>query len=388
MEEYPQTLSVDGELKVNFLEIPLWSGVQKKPGVNITFPFELTAAKNRPIKQSTSANVIEYVVDSYKVDEYKFITPPPGTSIWANTIGESKVKALDNVFSYDKPPKNILEIGAGSVWVANKILSLHEIDSYVIIDPTVQDQNSEIEVVRDYFPSSKIDNRQFDLIVGFSVLEHVTNPIDFLNSIKRYLTKNGKVVLVFPDCSNQLLAGDINVLIHEHLSYFTESSSQWLASICGFEVNSIQSINDCFTVEMQENENINEKEIFIDESSLLYESVIKFRLLFSHMKLNIINSLNLGKTVGFHGATNGLNTFLYVTGLGNNTNIRIYDGDSSKHGFYLPACISPILSPNDDTYSENNLLVISAMSFYDQIFDFATKEKFFKKEQVLKLTGR
>jgi len=96
----------------------------------------------------------------------------------------------------------------------------------VIVDSTVQESVGEIEIIKEYFPNTSISDRLFDLILGCSVLEHMSDPILFLNDIKKHLTSDSMVMLVYPDCEAQMLRGDINVIIQEYLSYFTETSSR------------------------------------------------------------------------------------------------------------------------------------------------------------------
>ena len=97
--------------------------------------------------------------------------------------------------------------------------------------------------------------------------------------------------------------------------------------------------------------------------------------------------MEAGQTVGFHGATSGLNTCLHMAGLVNDPNIYIYDGDKTKEGFYLPACSSPIRSPMHIDYSRHSLIVVSAMSFFEQISRFAIDEAGVGKSQLFPLVG-
>lgn len=47
------------------------------------------------------------------------------------------------------------------------------------------------------------DNRNVDVIFSKSVLEHVSNPIDFLNSWKEKLNTNGKIIILVPNWKSQ-----------------------------------------------------------------------------------------------------------------------------------------------------------------------------------------
>jgi SAM-dependent methyltransferase len=314
------------------------------------------------------------------------LPPPPGASEWANSLGESYVGAVISVIRNDSP-RNILEIGGGSAWIASRLRERYSTASYVLVDPSVRDSAAGVEVVLDYFPSSQLADRSFDLVLGFNVLEHVPDPLSFLRSIRRQLSANGRVILVYPDCERQLLRGDLNVLIHEHLSYFTEESSRWLATAAGFNVLSLHSENDAFTVVLEAGSSHAEGHPQLNEFKLIKTSAEAFQNLLTNISDVIRQHLDNGHYVGFHGATAGLNTFLFLTCLGDHPNVRLYDGDVSKVGSYLPACSSPIMSSIDGSYAENSLLVISAMSFYEQIRKFAVEKAGFDSLRLLPLAA-
>lgn len=376
----------DGIPTMAFDAMPFWEGVQKTPGVRRSYPFALTAATDGLIRQATAAPVIAEVVNAYRLDEYNFITPPPGASAWANSLGERSVTAVKNAIG-EMRPGNILEIGGGSTWVASRLKALYQPKSYVLVDPSARDSAEGVEVVRDYFPNPQLADRRFDLVLGFSVLEHVPNPLDFLRNIRRQLAEGGKVVLIYPDCEAQLRRGDLNALLHEHLSYFTATSSRRTASLAGFDVVSLHSGNDLFTLVLESGSGNLVAGQAGGESELLLESAAMYRNLLTNTADKIRRCLARGEPVAFHGATQGLSSFLALTRLGSHSGIRLYDGDVSKEGLYLPACRTPIRLPTDASYAHNSLLVISAMSFYDQIREFAIEKGGFDPSRLLPLGG-
>jgi len=382
----PRVAMNDGVPTMTFDTMPFWEGVQKTPGVRRSYPFILTAATDGPIRQITSESVIAEVVNAYRLDEYKFITPPPGASAWANSLGERSVTTVKNAIGGMRP-ENILEIGGGSTWVASRLRELYQPKSYVLVDPSARDSAAGVEVIRDYFPNPQLAGRCFDLVLGFSVLEHVPDPLHFLCNIREQLAEGGKVVLIYPDCEDQLRRGDLNALLHEHLSYFTEASSRCTASLAGFNVVSLHSRNDLFTLVLEVSSGKSVTSQANDESELLLHSAAMYQNLLTNTANKIRHCLESGEHVAFHGATQGLNSFLAMTGLGRHSGIRLYDGDASKEGLYLPACTSPIRLSTDRSYTDNSLLVISAMSFFDQIRQFAIEKGGFDPLRLLPLSG-
>ena len=386
MKPIPRVTISDGIPTVSFDAMPFWEGVQKTPGVRRSYAFKLTASANEPIRQVTSEPVIAEVVNAYCLDDYNFITPPPGASAWANSLGERSLTAVKNAIG-DMRPRHILEIGGGSTWVGARLTELYKPATYVLVDPSARDSADGLEVIRDYFPNPRLSGRRFDLILGFSVLEHVPDPLQFLCNIREQLAEGGKVVLLYPDCEDQLRRGDLNALLHEHLSYFTEASSRCTASLAGFNVVSLHSRHDLFTLVLEASSGKVVTSLVSDESKLLLHGAVMYQNLLENTAKKIRLYLEKGEHVAFHGATQGLNSFLSMTQLGSHPKIRLYDGDASKEGLYLPACTSPIRLSTDTSYADNSLLVISAMSFYDQICQCVTEKGGFDSSHVLPLSG-
>ena len=84
-------------------------------------------------------------------------------------------------------------------------------------------------------------------------------------------------------------------------------------------------------------------------------------------KAAIQDDLEHGLTVAFHGANVGLNNFLSLSGLGHDTRLRIFDGDESKTGAFLPLSQSPIIHSFDNAYGTYQRIYVAATSFYAQI---------------------
>ncbi len=362
-------LTQQPDLRLNFGRIPFWEGLQTSPGIKRVSPFELEARRNFLLRQIVPTTEAVQLTEAYSSDQYQFLTPPPGASAWANNLGTRNIRIVQAALG-DSKPSDILEIGGGSTWVASRLLELYGSRNYLIVDPSVRDVAEGVEILRDYFPSAQIAERTFDLVVGFNVLEHVPDPLAFLQSIRKQITLEGRALLTFPNCERQLQTGDLNVFVHEHLSYFTRASVEWLAANSGFEIISLTSSNDLFTLVLRiedEQKVVNE----LDEAFLLKCCADAIGRQMSETATRIRTVLDGKGTVAFHGATPGLNTFFHLTGLGGHPGVRVYDGDASKAGKYLPACVRPVELAGECGYRNNSLLVVSAMSFYEQIRGFA-----------------
>ena len=98
-------------IEVSFGDVPIWNGVQKKPGVKKCFPLKLSTHSG-PIVKLQQPQATASVINAYGTSDYMFITPPAGTNKWANSRGEALLKIAENLIDDSASPKSILEIGA------------------------------------------------------------------------------------------------------------------------------------------------------------------------------------------------------------------------------------------------------------------------------------
>ena len=101
---------------------------------------------------------------------------------------------------------------------------------------------------------NQIPDNYFDLIIINDVIEHIEQPWDFLQSLKKKMTKNAKVILSIPNVRyygnlKELLLEkewkykDKGILDITHLRFFTEKSIIRLLNENGFEIERMQGIN-------------------------------------------------------------------------------------------------------------------------------------------------
>lgn len=94
-----------------------------------------------------------------------------------------------------------------------------------------------ISIIRDFY-SEKYADHTGDLVASRYVLEHIENPVQFLNSIRRSIGDREETIVYFevPDVYlilEQLSAWDF---IYEHVSYFSPGSLATLFEMCGFKI--------------------------------------------------------------------------------------------------------------------------------------------------------
>jgi ubiquinone/menaquinone biosynthesis C-methylase UbiE len=113
--------------------------------------------------------------------------------------------------------------------------------------------------------------KYFDLITCSQLLEHETDPIEFLNNCKRFLKPNGKIILSFPNTGsiyNKITRQKwINWHVPYHISHFNRKSFLYTAIAAGLKIKEIKTVTPNLW------------------------TLIQIRSLFSKTKLGLINPI-------------------------------------------------------------------------------------------------
>ena len=323
---------LDLNFEIHFKKLPLWKGALEEPSIPEFYPFSLGWNNHGYICQTTPKEILQQVVKSYSKKDYQFITSPPGNSSWGNSRGNIALEYIRNSFG-SLDGKKLLDIGGGTTYIGEKLISMDNVAEYTIMDPTVcnKSSTSKINIFREYFTTKTYPKENFDLIVSMSCLEHVLDPTDFLRALRQLLQrKNNKAILLFPDTEKQLRNGDFNVILHEHINYFTIGSFTNLTNSCGLEIiDCISDKDSCFfTLGVKQKVTHNVRTI----DKILFKAAEQFAQNFDYFNNLVTSLINDNKKVAFHGACNGLNNLLALCKFHKKfyDQIYVFDGDEKK----------------------------------------------------------
>jgi SAM-dependent methyltransferase len=206
------------------------------PGIPTGLDFELKYEEHRGIlTQATNKDVSLLLESAYRFGNEL------GNALSENDLArpyaDDFLLAVIESIPKISPNMRALEIGAGTGYLTNKLTRLGF--QAIGIEPGVGFTHHwariEAKMVNDFFPSPQVED-QFDLVCAYMVLEHITNPLQFLMDIGSHLKTSGVAIIAVPDCTEELIAGDPSILIHEHVSYFDTNSLRAIAEIAGFDV--------------------------------------------------------------------------------------------------------------------------------------------------------
>ena len=148
---------------------------------------------------------------------------------------------------YDLRGKKIIEIGCGKGYFLSLLCELGENEG-IGFDPSYEETREDaggagrIRVIKDFY-SEKYSQYTGDMVLCRHVLEHIPNPVGFLEAVRRAIGERRDTVVYFevPHVGHILRNLSVGDIIYEHCSYFGEDSLAFAFSRCGFEVNEIRT---------------------------------------------------------------------------------------------------------------------------------------------------
>jgi 2-polyprenyl-3-methyl-5-hydroxy-6-metoxy-1,4-benzoquinol methylase len=141
-------------------------------------------------------------------------------------------KLFDNCVSFihdsisDISNIQLLEIGGGSLKLASKLLQSNlDIKKYTVYEKNlscIYTTDSRIELINEYFLNTTQINDNINIVIHSHVLEHVWNPVDFIESISKQMKNNAYHCFIVPNLQETFNNKYTNALNFEHSFFITE----------------------------------------------------------------------------------------------------------------------------------------------------------------------
>lgn len=326
--------------------------------VDFSFTFD---SRHQLIKQRKNTKTIEYLNTIYK-ENFNVGYLQEGHAL-ADLYGDDFLNyLLYAVENYNSLAKDISEIGAGGCYLLNKLKNKGY--SVQAIDPSPislhAGQRLGINVINDFYPSKKLKDK-VDLIYHYDVLEHMEEPVSFINQIYNDLTDNGIMVIAVPDCSDYIKYGDISMILHEHINYFDVESLTNVVNdsklkLIEVKKSSYGKVLYCIARKEKKYDfkNINsdnEKFILFSRNTInLKDKILK------HIKLH----LSHGEKIGFYIPLRALPYLSLLDEVDNKNIFRFFDDNSALKNTYFDGFEIPV--ENIDTLNEKPLDIIYVLS--------------------------
>lgn len=157
---------------------------------------------------------------------------------------------------------NVLDIGGGQGKIATICTQNNPETTFTIIDPNPYvAESKQIQIVRGFFGVTPITGN-FDTYSFSHVLEHIYDPIEFLNTIFERMKSSDKLIFSYPNLEEWLKSKFTNALNFEHTLYLNESHLDSMLSNVGFEIVEkihYQNHSLFYSLRKRENETVQKK---------------------------------------------------------------------------------------------------------------------------------
>lgn len=157
---------------------------------------------------------------------------------------------IDKIKKYLKESDNLLEIGS-SVGYFPHAVKKHVKDVYGVEYNTQEAEYAtevkEIKTSSKTLDDSEFGNMKFNHICLFQLLEHIPDPINFLQNLKEHLAPNGHIHIEIPNILDPLVSLFDTVEFRDffyqtpHLYYFDPDTIKSIVSKTGLEIVSLQA---------------------------------------------------------------------------------------------------------------------------------------------------
>lgn len=206
-----------------------------------------------------------------------------------------------------------------------------------------------LKIVNDFFPSKKI-GRKFDYILSHCVLEHMENPEKSLKEMVQLSTPEGIVFIAVPDCGEKMSVGDISILTHQHVNYFTKNSlSNLMRKIGLVKVTVVKSKKIAMLYGWGKKSRDENASIVTDRNKdmrVLQNYVKGLNKNIREIQRLVDKYESQNKTIGFYGDCGILKGSIRFK-----KEPRVFDGDSSKTGKYM-VCSQNTFEPKENLISK------------------------------------
>lgn len=142
----------------------------------------------------------------------------------------------------------LLEVGAGFGTFCEELRDLKVFNELIAVEPTpgLADtcRSRRLQVIEQPIETVEFDAEAIDVVVSFEVIEHLFEPVKFVEQCARVLASGGIFIATCPNSKGFDVAtlGAVSGTIDpEHLNYFHPESLSQLVSSCGFEVLNVQT---------------------------------------------------------------------------------------------------------------------------------------------------
>ena len=202
--------------------------------------------------------------------------------------------------------------------------------------------------------SLKNEYQSFDLIFANNVVNHSNNPINFISHIMKLMSSDGVFVFEVPYWLETIKSYRFDQIYHEHITYFSIESAEFLLNKCGLYINDVQIV-DYHGGSLRIYASLNNSSSRAKYDLLEIEKGFKLKEITTYLeysnkiekiKDNFFKKINPKKDrcIFGIGAAAKANTFLTYYGFNQNSMSFLLDSSPFKQGKITPVTKIPIVA--------------------------------------------
>lgn len=261
------------------------------------------------------------------------------------------------------PTKSIAEIGCGGCVLLERLKN--EGFKVVGVDPSpvaaYAGRQKGIPIVAEFFTAGSLADRP-DMIFQVDVLEHIEDPVAFLEIQASVLDDDGLIVVNVPNSTLSLDRGDISLALHQHVNMYDGPSLSNVFHAAGLEIVRLErSRYGLYCVGRKAK---GPRPATEGNGERWTRFTAQARRAVEAFQTHVDAARKAGGTVGFFMPQRA---FPYLGTLGWFEDYRIFDNMNVWHGRYLDGLDVPVENQADLVASPVDHLFIMSLTFGDEV---------------------
>ncbi len=260
---------------------------------------------------------------------------------------------------------SILEIGGGNLKLAELVTNSNEV-KFTVFDTNCEKSDRHSIITREElfdYNNYSVEN-DVDTIVHCNVLEHLYDPIEYMETFSQMLEEGQRMIMSVPLLDEMVKAKFTNSINFEHTYMISESLLYYIINRAGFRVVETELFNpyNIFVV-CEKDSNVEPPRLrnLMEKNFNIFNNFIKFYEGF----VDRVNQMEGNDFYVFGGHI--FTQYLFMFGLDPNKFICVLDNDPNKIGRRLYGTDLFVRSPKVLDSVDKPMVVLKAAQFSDEI---------------------
>tara|TARA_Y100000741_G_C18250689_1_gene557183 strand:- start:1044 stop:2201 length:1158 start_codon:yes stop_codon:yes gene_type:complete len=370
--------------KSNFVDIfktskfPLFFGATPLENLNKIkyYPLKISKCRNCDLVQQVNLLNQNIINSIYTADYYNC-----SSTTTSGLLKKEKHFFVDFLQSGKIKKGNVLEIACYDGYVLNLLKK----DGWKVYgcDPNpmvkfAQKNLGKKFILKKMFTKKSFGSKKFDIIFFRNLLEHLYDTSKFLKIVKSKLTSNGSIYIEVPNIYNILDGSVFGSFFHQHISYFSIETLEYLLNKNGFKIERYYA-GDFLIVEAKNNNFVNAKPINRKKINRYMKSYKSTYVSYTSKLKNFFEDPK-NKNICLFGASSQSTSIINILKERYKEKIKyIIDNDVSKIGNYMVGTNVKISSPKNLLNKNLDCILIMSFMYFEEmkknLLDLGISEK-------------